>query len=40
LHTIKILLNETNHDVLITTSYYERLKEMTILDSVEKISHL
>ena len=34
LHTIKCLLNETNHPVIITTSYYERLSRMTILDSV------
>ena len=35
LHIIKILLNETKHHVIITTSYYDRLEQMTILDSVQ-----
>ena len=34
LQTLKVLLNETRHHVIITTSYYQRLKAMTILDSV------
>ena len=34
LHYIKVLLNETKHHVIITTSYYYRLSKMTILDSV------
>ncbi|AYV85780.1 MAG: vesicle-fusion atpase [Satyrvirus sp.] len=36
LNTIKILLNETKHNVIITTSYYSVLKSMTLLDSVDK----
>lgn len=34
LQTLKVLLNDTRHHVIITTSYYQRLKAMTILDSV------
>ena len=34
LHVIKCLLNETKHHVLITTSYHEKLMNMTVLDSV------
>lgn len=37
LHTIKLLLNSTVHRVIITTSYYHRLKQMTILDSVQYV---
>lgn len=40
LHTIKCLLNETNHSVIITTSYYDRLAKLTILDSVVKTWNL
>ncbi|XWV25280.1 vesicle-fusion atpase [Tupanvirus deep ocean] len=36
LHIIRILLNETKHNVIITTSYYDKLSLMTVLDSVEK----
>ncbi|XWV26542.1 vesicle-fusing ATPase [Tupanvirus soda lake] len=36
LHIIKILLNETKHNVIITTSYYDKLSLMTVLDSVHK----
>ncbi len=35
LHTIKVLLNTSNHNVVITTSYYDTLRQMTILDSVQ-----
>ena len=37
---IKNLLNETNHHVIITTSYMERLKTLTVLDSVYYFEHI
>lgn len=40
LQTIKTLLNETHHSVLITTSYYQRLKDMTVFDSVDNTFYL
>jgi len=35
LQIINILLSDTKHNVIITTSYCERLKNMTVLDSVQ-----
>lgn len=32
---IKVLLSETKHNVIITTSYHDKLSRMTILDSVD-----
>jgi ATP-dependent 26S proteasome regulatory subunit len=40
LHTLKILLNETIHPVIITTSYAKQLTRMTVLDSVEQSFNL
>lgn len=37
LQAIKVLLNETHHHVIITTSYYNKLSKMTILDSVDLV---
>lgn len=34
-HCLKILLAETTHNVIITTSYYEKLSCMTFMDSVD-----
>ena len=39
-HIIKVLLNETKHHVIVTTSYYDRLSGMTILDSIEMVEKL
>ena len=36
-HTIKTLLCNTIHHVIITTSYYDRLASMTIFDDVENV---
>ena len=40
LHVIKVLLSESKHHVIITTSYYKKLKQMTILDSVDYVVEL
>ena len=37
LHNIKVLLNETKNNVIITTSYYSVLKEMTFAYIVKDI---